>query len=404
MFWIVAFVIAAPVALVLVMGLRRSSGTLSGAASDIAVYKDQLKEVDRDLARGVLSEAEAEAARIEVSRRLLDADARARSAEAATDGRSPVMSVLIVVVVLAGGAGLYGVMGAPGARDLPMKARLAALEAAAANRPSQAEAEALAAPRLPVAPIADPKFVELMERLRAAIAERPDDVQGLALLATNEARLGNFVAAREAQQRMVEVKGDETTVDDLVMLIDMMVFSAGGFVSPEAEVYLHRLTNMDPANGAGRYYAGLMLAQNGRADRAFPIWRNLLESSSPDDPWVPVVSAEIEGLAAAAGVDYRAPVLSGLKGPSAADVAAAQDMTDEDRQSMIRGMVEGLSERLATEGGTPEEWARLIGALGVLGETERAAAIAAEAKEVFAGNADALAAIAGAAQSAGVAK
>jgi cytochrome c-type biogenesis protein CcmH len=82
------------------------------------------------------------------------------------------------------------------------------------------------------------------------------------------------------------------------------------------------------------------------------------------------------------------------RGPSAADIAAASEMSAEDRAEMIRGMVNGLSDRLATDGGPPPDWARLITALGVLGETDRARAIAAEAREVFADDAGALAVIA----------
>ena len=336
-----------------------------------------------------------------MSRRLLDADARATAASATKDGARLPAALLMIAVLLLGAGGLYALIGAPGTRDLPMEARLAAIQEAAATRPGQAEAEALAAPALPAAPEPDANFLDLMKKLRAALETRPGDAQGLALLAQNEARLGNFTAAREAQEKLIAAKGEDATADDLSMLVDMMVFAAGGYVSPEAEAHLRRLTDLDPENGAGQYYAGLMLAQNGRPDRAFPIWRRLLETGAPDAPWVPVIRAEIEGLAAAAGVDYAAPA---ERGPTSADVEAAADMTDEDRQAMIGGMVEGLAERLATQGGPPEDWARLIGALAVLGETERARAIAVEARNAFAGNEEALSIIASAASRAGVAE
>ena len=244
-----------------------------------------------------------------------------------------------------------------------------------------------------------PQFMNLMEKLRATVEARPDDLRGLGLLAENEAKLGNFAAAREAQTRVLEIKGDAANEIDLLTAIDIMVFGAGGYVSPEAEVLIRRLVQIAPESGAGRYYAGLTMAQNGRPDQAFPIWRRLLESSKPQAPWVPVIRAEIGGIAAAAGIDYNPPPLSG---PSAADIAAAQDLSDEDRLAMIQGMVEGLAARLASDGGTPEEWARLISALGVLGETERATAILGEARSVFAESAEAISLIEGAAAQAGL--
>ena len=77
-------------------------------------------------------------------------------------------------------------------------------------------------------------------------------------------------------------------------------------------------------------------------------------------------------------------------------------MTTEDRQEMIRGMVARLSDRLATEGGSAAEWAQLIGALGVLGQQDRAKAIYDEAKTRFAADAEALARLESAASMAGL--
>jgi len=126
-----------------------------------------------------------------------------------------------------------------------------------------------------------------------------------------------------------------------------------------------------------------------------------LTESLPDAPWVGPIRDQIEAVAAEAGVRYQLPELA--RGPDAGDVAAAQDMSEEDRDAMIRGMVQQLSERLASQGGPASEWARLIGALGVLGETERASAIWAEAQGVFAAEPDGLALIRQAAEQAGVA-
>jgi len=100
-------------------------------------------------------------------------------------------------------------------------------------------------------------------------------------------------------------------------------------------------------------------------------------------------------------VKYSLPT---LRGPNADDIANAQTMTEGDRQDMIRGMVSQLATRLADEGGPASEWARLISAYGVLGETGNAAAIWAEAQTVFAGADAELATLRAAAEAAGVAQ
>lgn len=393
-FWIAAAVMSMTVAALVVLALFRGGREQRAAEADMRVYKDQLKEVERDLARGVLSDAEAKTVRTEVSRRLLEADRAAQGEQEATGTSSGARAALgagLVATILAGAFGLYWMIGQPGYPDLPLAGRIAAAEDARANRPSQEEAE-IEASRLPRLPVeAGEDYLALMDRLRETVASRPDDIEGQLLLARNEAALGNFVAARKAQARAISLMGDDATAEIYADYADILVLAAGGYVSPAAEAAVSAALDRDRANGTARYYAGLLMIQTGRPDLAFRFWDGLLGDSTMQDPWVPAILPQIQGLAEVAGVrDYEPPELGaampppGGRGPTAADVEAAQDMSAEDRSAMIRSMVEGLSERLATEGGPAEDWARLIGALSVLGETDRARSIADEAETVFA--------------------
>jgi cytochrome c-type biogenesis protein CcmH len=406
LFWIISVAMALVVASLLIGALRAARlHDVTAANSDIAVYKDQLTEVERDLARGILTEAEAEAVRIEVSRRLLEADNRSSDREFDQTGQSGPGIAIVALVVVVGGITTYAWLGAPGYGDMPMQARLAALEVARADRPAQVAAEAEVVDQLPKPEAPDPAFLTLMAQLRSAVAERPDDIQGLTFLAQYEARIGRFAQAREAQEQIVAVKGNSATVVDRLTLIDIMVFAAGGYVSPEAEAVLRDILREAPETGAARYYLGLVEAQAGRADRAFPIWARLLEDSPPSAPWIPVVRAEILAVAFAAGVtNYELPVISGQPALRPEDIEAADEMTPQERAEMIQGMVGRLADRLAIEGGPPEDWARLISTLGVLGDTQRARAIAAEASSAFAGNVAALELIARASAQAGIAQ
>lgn len=382
---------------VVVRGQDRAG--VDAAQSDMAVYRDQLAEVERDLDRGVLSEAEAEAVRTEVARRLLDADRRAGGAEATGRGATAPALVLVAAAVLAGTFGLYVTIGAPGYGDQPLDRRLSLAAEARANRPSQEVAEAEVGQ--PPEGAGEPQIEEIMEKLRATVAANPDELQGQQYLAEYEARLGRFVAARTAQEAVIRLKGDRVTLDDVVMLLDVTVIAAGGYVSPRAERVMSEVLNRAPENGVALYYAGLLEAQTGRPDRAFSIWRRLIETGPADAPFIPPIRAQIEDLATMAGVRYDLPAAPAMPGPSAEEIAAASDMSAEDRGAMIRGMVDGLSERLATEGGPAPDWARLIQALAVLGEDDRATAILAEARNVFAGDAASLAQIEAAAERAG---
>lgn len=401
-FWIVAVLMALG-ALVPVLAALARAGSADAAARDLAIYRDQLSEVERDLARGTVTEAEAERLRTEVKRRLLEAD-RARTGPAGRAPRPALIGggVLVVAVVLIGGW-VYWTVGAPGYPDLPLAVRLADAEATRAERLSQSEAEIRAGAALPSPVAPDPEFAEIMDRLRARVAEAPDDPQGLRFLAQYEARLGNFVDARAAQERLLDVLGEDATAGDYTALGVTMVLAAGGYVTPEAEAAFDAALARDPRNAEAAYYKGLTQAQTGRPDIAFRIWRGLLENAPIGPDLEATLRRQMPGVAERAGIRYdMPPPRSPVAGPDADDMAAAAEMDPEARAEMIRGMVERLSERLATEGGTAPDWARLIRALGVLGETRRAAAIWDEAQQVFANQPQALAAVSAAADEAGL--
>lgn len=417
-FWIVSGALALVVSIILGLTLLRGRvGDKPPAAYDLQVYRDQLKEVDRDLQRGVVGPEDAERTRAEISRRVLAADAQLR--DGGESGGQPsrggrVAVLLLVVVLAAGSVGLYSQLGAPGYSDLPLKTRMAQSDAARANRLAQAEIEAQM-PAAALNPDATPQFLELMERLRETVAKRPDDLRGLTLLARNEAALGNYPAAYEAQQRIIDAKSTDASASDYAYLAELMVSAAGGYVSKDAEQALRAALERDPRNPPARYYLGLYLMQVDRPDAAFRTWDSLLRESAPNAPWVAPIRQLIEEVAWRAGeTEYTLPPLpdapaaatgtATAPGPSADDIEAASEMSTEERDQMIRSMVAGLSQRLATEGGNAAEWARLIGALGVLGDSEQAREIWTEAQGIFSEDPQAMEMLRQAAQSAGVAE
>lgn len=327
------------------------------------------------------------------------------------------------MLVAAGFAALVGVAGGtliawrPGAAPVPADAPPApappapmaqtgpgaATDAATAPAagPSQAEAEANMPPAPP--PRIDTRYRKLLEQLRATVAERPDDLEGQILLARHEANVENYRAAYEAKARVIALKGADANADDYTEQAELMILAAGGYVSPEADAALAAALQRDPRHGPARFYRGLRLAQAGRPDLAFGIWEATLRDSPPDAPWAEAIRARIEEVAWQAGVLYVLPDRPAPpSGPGAAEIAASRDMSVQERQAMIRGMVGRLSERLASEGGSAEEWARLIRARAVLGEREAARQAWADAKAALADDEAALALIEAAAKEAGL--
>ncbi|WP_295046523.1 c-type cytochrome biogenesis protein CcmI [uncultured Paracoccus sp.] len=402
MFWIICAALTGAVGLAIIAPLLRGrSASEPAAAFDLRVYRDQLQEVERDLERGVIAPEDALRLRTEIGRKVLDADRRlSQSADGAANGRR-LLALAILAVLFAGAAALYLREGQPGRGDLPIMQRITESQRIYDSRPSQAEAEARApAPTVPDVP---QDFADLIQQLRDAVARNPDDPQGLTLLAQNELRLGNAAAARQAQQRLVDLRGDAVTAPELVRLSALMAEAAGGLITPEAEAVLARALQADPTDPQGRYLLGMLQLQNDRPDRAFPIWRRLLEEGPETAPWIAPIRAAIGDLAWLAGQpDYVPP--APLPGPDADAMAAAEDMSPEDRQQMVEGMVAQLEARLARQGGTPEEWARLISSLAVIGQPDRARLVWDEAQTHFATQPEALTLLRQAAATAGLAE
>ncbi|WP_282058258.1 c-type cytochrome biogenesis protein CcmI [Lentibacter algarum] len=396
LFWIISAALALLIAALFALALlTRRAEAEHPAAYDLRIYRDQLKEVERDLARGVINEADAERIRTEVGRRVLAADAQLAIADVSSQqprALTIVIAATIALILTGGGVAIYTQLGTPGLGDLPHKARLQASQDLYSSRSSH---EAFLA-RLPVrnAPQQEAGYLELVERLREAVASRPDELQGQQFLAQSEARLGNYAAARAAQSAVIRLKGEAVGASDFVTMAQMYITEADGYVSPEAEAALRRALRADRTDPVARYFLGQMWLQNDRPDRAFGLWSQLLNEGPEEAPWIAPIRQSIDDIAWLAGVDYTQPAPSematDMPGPTVQDIENAGEMTPEERQEMVQSMVQRLNDRLATEGGTPEEWARLISAYGSLGDEGRARAIWLEAQQRFADTPDAL--------------
>jgi cytochrome c-type biogenesis protein CcmH len=405
LFWGIAGLVVLTSLVIVIAPMLRGEGRSERRASyDMQIYRDQLAEIDRDVARGVITSEEAENVRVEVARKLLAAaDAEARESAAGTAPRrfSRAAGAAVGVVALLLTSWIYLSVGAPAMPDQPLAERLARQAEARANRPRQEAVETIVAENRPAPPAAAPaEDAALVDRLIEVLAARPDDLEGHRLLVRSLASLGRFPEAWRAQERVVAILGEAATGDELVHLAELMIVATDGYVSPEAEGALAEALGRDPLNAPGRYYSGLTLLQGGRPDLAYRLWSGLLEEGPPDAPWTRAIEAEIDDVALMAGLPPRGAPLPGMgAGPEAGTGPSLEGLGD-DEQAMIDAMVATLGTRLAAEGGPPEDWARLIRSLGVLGRIGEAAAIWAEAQEVFEEDASALALLAQAARDA----
>ena len=395
-FWFVCAVLTLAVTALVVMPLLRPK-EVSDDNPDIAIYRAQLTEVDRDLERELLAPDEAERARTEIARRLLAANKEARPAPGRT---GPTQGTSAVIIVLVGiiGFGTYWSLGAPGYPDMPLQARLDASADMRANRPSQAQLEAVAPAPPPVTDLPD-DYVDAINQLRIIAPTRPDELEVWERLAFHEVELRNYIGAADAQEQVIAIKGDAAMMSDYQRLLDLLVVAANGLVSPEAEQLIRDILSRENGNVAARYYLGALYNQTDRPDLALRFWRDIIETGDPANFHVASARAQVADAAFRAGIEYAVPE---ARGPSFEQMDAARDMSEEDRSAMIGGMVSGLAQRLATDGGPAQDWARLIRAYGILGDLDAARTVWTEAQQVFVSSMRGMEILTNAARDAGV--
>jgi len=391
-FWVLAAVLTALVVAALLRPLLRPQHDVTDRRSaDMQVYTDQLAEVDADRARGLLTDAEAEAARTEIARRLLAADraggvdgsagAGSRTVVGRTGRATRALAAAVGLAVPAAALALYLDAGSPGQPSQPFAARDPAERAA--------QADALAQART-------------LDRVLET--ERPDDVDGWVELGRRWATLGRWDDAADAYGRAVGLTEGDPGLTSAYG--EALVNANAGVVTEEALVAFERVIAERPGNPRARFYLALADSQAGNDAEALAGWQALLADSPPDAPWVPVLRARIgttaerlgrdpdEALAAAdAATAPAAPAETAPAappGPSAEQVERAAEMAPEDRQAMIRSMVEGLAARLEANPEDVEGWMRLGRSRLVLGEEAAAVEAYRRAAEQAPGDADVL--------------
>jgi cytochrome c-type biogenesis protein CcmH len=339
-FWIVAAGLTGLTCLALLSALGRK--VVADADHDRAFYTAQITEIDRQLSLSLIGEAEAAAARTEAARRLLAA-VPDRAAEAGAGGSARnLAAVMILAVVPAIALPVYLARGTPDMPSFPLAER---------------------APQKP----ADPQGLNVADALRQIethLAANPDDGRGHEVVGPVYLRLERHADAVRAFASALRLLGP--TAERHASLGEALVFEANGVVTAEARAAFEAASALDARHVKSRFFLALAAQQEGDRPRAIALL-SALSADLPDGN----LKTEIAKQLAELGVL-----------PKGGEAVAA--LPADEQAAAIRSMVEGLAQRLATTGGTAEEWARLIRALTVLKDTDRARLILAEARQKFA--------------------
>lgn len=325
------------------------SARAQNQGSEVVVYKDQLTEIERDLAAGLIAAPEAEAARVEISRRLL----AAAGSEPVSEPKSSLKwrraaAVLALVGLPLVAIGVYVPLGSPRLQDFPLAQR------------ERGSGSGMAG-----------SLENLVVQVEQHLEKNPTDGRGWNVLAPVLERLGRFDDAVRAYRNSITYNGEspERRSD----LGEAISAAAGGVVTAEAKTefeWAHALNADDPK---ANYFLGLAAEQDGRKDDAATIWRALLAKAPADAPWRPLVQSSLVRVGGG-----TMPALSDET------IAASKDMSEGDRGAMVRGMVERLATRLKQNSDDVEGWLRLVRAYLVMGNRDKAVGASSDARQAVA--------------------
>jgi cytochrome c-type biogenesis protein CcmH len=344
MIWLLIALMTGAAVLAVLWPLARRARDLR-QESDVAVYKDQLEEIERDQGFGLIAPAEADAARVEVSRRLLAADSALRGRKAAAESkpaRRGAVAAGALVLVPVGAIAVYLALGSPDLPSAPLTSRVAQAHGG------------------------DQSIEQMFARVEQHLAEHPEDGKGWEVVAPIYMRLGRYDDAVKARQNAVRLLG--ATAERWSDLGEALVAMENGVVSGSAKQAFENALKIDPKDISARFYTGLAAEQDGRKDDATRIWKALAADAPPGAEWVASVQR----------------ALARVDSPAAAATAPSQTDTS-------RGMVERLAARLQQDSSDVDGWLQLVRSYKVLNDADKARAAEADARRALANDAEKLA-------------
>jgi len=337
---------------------------------DIAVYRDQLDEVDRDVSAGLIGNKEAEAARVEISRRLLAAADYAGATaldSASAKGFRPYFVAAALLLLPAGAAALYLKLGSP---------ELTVTSAAGIVQSENST-----------------DIENLIARVEAHLQKNPEDGRGWEVLAPVYMQVGRYSDSASAWRRTLALLGE--SADRQANLGEALMAEANGVVTVAAKAAFIRSVTLDNSIVSARYYLGRAAEQDGKRDEAAQIWRDLIAGAPAGAHWVKDVRAaldRIESNSAAAASSTGAQIAAPIDQPSGQQQAAttrgmsAGSPPSQHDGDAIQGTINRLAERLKTSGSDPEGWVMLTRSYASLGEKEKAAEAIRDARAALAGD------------------
>ena len=238
------------------LGLRAPKPQAERKEANLAIFRDQLSELETEKTEGMLAEADFEQARRELQRRLLeevepDASIVSTTPASHAPSRKTAIAILLLLPVLALLG--YGLLGRPQALD-PM-------QTAARPKMSPEQINAMVA--------------KLAERMQA----NPDDMQGWLMLARSYKTMGRYEEAAEAYGKAEKVINDDPEL--LASYAETAAMATGKGLKGKPAQLIARALKLDPQNPHALFLAGAAAMEAGDRKQGIAYWEALLPQVEP---------------------------------------------------------------------------------------------------------------------------
>lgn len=397
--------------------IRRMERRRLNSSGDVAIYVDQLKEIEAEKAIGLIDAAQAESAMSEIKRRLLAAEKSDDVASTPLSGGERTLAAIgVSAIVVFGSIGLFALtanLEPPAAPSVASVGRVVAdsgqspaPQAVTAPPPTSSASQLVLGKTKAQAQSTLPPVEEMVQRLVARLQRNPKDTEGWRMLGWSYSSTEHFVEAAAAYARAIEL--NPTVASYQSARAEALIKAASGVVTSDAKKSLDEALRLDPKDSRARFFNGLAKEQAGDKAAALKDWTELLSALDLTEPWAAELKQRTSDLAkqleggssqssvpggptgGAAAVaeppkttDASPSIDQKESGPRPEDIKRAEAMPPSDREAMIRGMVDGLANRLEQSPHDVEGWIKLIRSQSVLGETEKAKQALERALKVF---------------------
>ncbi len=343
-FWIITALLTAVASITVMYPFLRKQKAAADTEHDLAVYRDQLAELEIEVKRGLISKEDAAEARAEIGRRIIKLTG---SGESVDDGHQPrssgrLIAAAGILAVPLISWGLYGYLGSPGVPAMPLAQRME-------SDPARASVE------------------ELIGRAETHLASNPQDAKGWETLAPVYMRLGRFQDAARAFDQLIALQGPSAGTQ--AMLGEALVGTTGGIVTADAVAAFEKALTLDAKEPRARFFIGLARAQEGKLTESRALWGEMVTDLPESSPWHAVAQEALSGNAESGDTSTGETTAPNVAEPTVGEPGTGNA---DGQMEMIEGMVAGLDARLRENPNDAEGWQRLVRSYIVLQRTDDA--------------------------------